>query len=368
MPLSGAELSREAVPRLSAIIAIYGRQTDRAELLELMADKDSGFEESVTTLKEIGRDALGEMTDEQIIGSVSPTVKALNLRWQIPRDTPREVRQQLIHDERRAAVVERWPSLPRPALGGKTPREAAGDPQCRIPLMAAVLILEQGFVADRDFEVIAELRRELGLPQPEAIEPGEEPVGGIPLVRVPRLNLALVSDDDLVQLYRRSLLASAQTATARVAREAIRRPSLADRIAPSEAYQRLIAAERDHHRALELVEEARKWSRSAGESTARWDLAELELHIANGDSEQVKQTLEQIERDHRDDPQVIAALYQLLYETGLIGAGATAMADSVDEELPTAAAVGSADPAASRIWTPDSERPSGAKSALWTPS
>ena len=31
--------------------------------------------------------------------------------------------------------------------------------------------------------------------------------------------------------------------------------------------------------------------------------------------------LARIERDHRDDPQVAAALYQLLYETGVIPGG-----------------------------------------------
>ena len=66
--------------------------------------------------------------------------------------------------------------------------------------MASVLILEQGSNSDRDAESIAELRRELNLPQPEAIEPAGQPINGLPLVRVPRLKLEAVSDDDLVVL------------------------------------------------------------------------------------------------------------------------------------------------------------------------
>jgi hypothetical protein len=38
-----------------------------------------------------------------------------------------------------------------------------------------------------------------------------------------------------------------------------------------------------------------------------------------------------------------------------------------DDEMPMEA-VGAPEPAAGRIWTPDSDRPSGGKSALWTPS
>ena len=34
--------------------------------------------------------------------------------------------------------------------------------------------------------------------------------------------------------------------------------------------------------------------------------------------DEAKELLARIERDHRDDPQVAAALYQLLYETGVI--------------------------------------------------
>jgi hypothetical protein len=92
----------------------------------------------------------------------------------------------------------------------------------------------------------------------------------------------------------------------------------------------------------------------------------LELHITTGNVEEAKEMLARIEREHRDDPQVAAALYQLLYETGVIPDERGARAD-VPEAAPAAAAA-AAEPAAGRIWTPDSDRPAGGKSALWTPS
>ncbi len=171
MPETGVGISREDVPRLAGVLAIYGRQTDRPELLELTIDKGPGFEAAVTALKEIAGDTLGDMIDEKVIGTVSPTELALNWRWQMPRDTPADLRRKLGDDERRAAIVERWPTLPQPSLGGKSPKEAAGDDAVRIPLMASVLILEQGSNTDRDIESISELRRDLNLPQPEPIAP-----------------------------------------------------------------------------------------------------------------------------------------------------------------------------------------------------
>ena len=96
-----------------------------------------------------------------------------------------------------------------------------------------------------------------------------------------------------------------------------------------------------------------------------WDLAELELHITSGNPEQAKTALTRIEAEHRDNPDVAAALYRLLYETGVIPEAAHTHGP-MHEEAPAAA--GSVPEPAGRIWTPDSERPTGGKSALWTPS
>jgi hypothetical protein len=307
------------------------------------------------------------MIVEKVVGHVSPTDLALNWRWQLPRDTPPEVRHRLLAEERRAAIVERWPEIPRPALGGKTPREAAGEPRLRIPLMAAVLVLEQGAGTGRDASAIAELRSQLGLPQPEPIDLGDKSVANLRLSRVPRLKIEHVSDDDLVQLYRRARLTNAPAVIACTAHEAVRRPSLAQRIPPNEAYGQLIATEPDPDRALSLISAARERSRSAGESTGNWDLAELELHMSSGNVEQARETLARIEREHADDPQVAAALYQLLYETGVIHPGQAPMTTDADEEELASVASGE-ESRESRIWTPDSDRPSGGKSTLWTPS
>jgi hypothetical protein len=162
-------------------------------------------------------------------------------------------------------------------------------------------------------------------------------------------------------------MTAATAAIACLAQEAVRRPSLAGRIPPNEAYQRWIATEHDPDRAKELIEAAKERSRSAGESTAAWELAELELHLTSGNADEAKETLARIEREHLDDPQVAAALYQLLYQTGAIRPGAVPVPPDVDEE-PLAAVASGPEPTESRIWTPDSDRPSGGKSTLWTPS
>src|ERR1700759_5327568 len=54
MPESGVGITREGVPRLAGVMAIYGRQPDRPERLELTIDKGPAFESSVEALKQIG--------------------------------------------------------------------------------------------------------------------------------------------------------------------------------------------------------------------------------------------------------------------------------------------------------------------------
>jgi hypothetical protein len=376
LPESGTNIGRQEVPSLAGVISIFGRQTNRPERLEITTDRGANFERAMAELADAGGEALGEMTEERVVGSVSLTEQALNWRWHFPLDTPPALRRKLINEERHVAIVDRWADVPRPALGGKTPREAAADPQFRIPLLAALLILEQGSNNRGDGTSIAVLRDKLGLPQPEQIEPTATGVGTLPLVRVQRLKLEAITDDDLVALYRRAVLVGARAATVLLAREAVRRPTVATLIPPTEAYRRLIAAEDDDEQALALIHEARRRSEAAGESTAAWELAELELHIENGNAEQAQATLARIEQNHLDDPQVAAAVYQLLYETGVISpediqaqtsrgphthGGRPALAPAAPAAAPA--------PEAGRIWTPDSDRPAGGKkSTLWTPS
>jgi hypothetical protein len=368
LPASGVGITREEVPRIVGVMAVFGRQTDRAERLELTTDKGPGFETAISAVDEIAGSTLGALREERVVGGTSPTDQLLNWRWQFPIDTPPDVRRRLAAEERHVAILERWPAAPRPELSGKSPRQAAADPALRIPLLAAVLILEQGTEATGDQATIAELRRELGLPALDAIDPAGKQADGLPLVRLPRLMLDDVADEVLVTLYRRAVLSGADAAMIHVATEVLRRPSLAKQIPRRDAYQRIIAAEQDSSRALALINEAREQSAAAGESTALWDLAELEEYILRGDSAEASAALARISQLHADDPGFATALYRMLRRLGAIRDDELPDEEVVEEVDFVVPAGASREAAAGPIWTPDSDRPSGGKSTLWTPS
>ena len=369
LPATGIGLTSDQVPQLIGALAVFGRQTDRHERVELTTDKGLDFDRAVQTFESLVGDALGQMTGEHVVGGITPTMQALNRRWHFPADTPANLRRKLIAEERRSSIVNRWPDIPRPVLGGKTPREAAGDLELRVPLMAAVLILEQGSNQRPQEGMITELRGGLGLPIPEPIElPPEVGAHILPLVRVTRLNAGQLSDNDLVALYRRAMLAGAEAAILHLAPEAVSRPTLSDRIPPREVYRRIIASERDPERALALISEARTRSTTANDQMV-WDLAELELYIISGDSDRATAAIQQIQREHSGNPEMATALYQLLYRLGAIREeDATADESEMDEPLGAMPVGAAAEPAGGRIWTPDSDRPTGGKTSLWTPS
>jgi hypothetical protein len=89
------------------------------------------------------------------------------------------------------------------------------------------------------------------------------------------------------------------------------------------------------------------------------------LHIVGGNGSRFQEVLERIERQHMNDPQVAQELYRILYEAGMLRTEGMPMEPMEDE----AAIVGAApEPTGGKIWTPDSDRPAGNKSSLWTPS
>jgi len=368
-PQSGVEITRDEIPSVLGFLGLYGRQTDQSERLVLHTHRGEQFDKTIAVLKEVGGAELGDLASEEVTGQTTTSQEALSWRWHFPRDTPPSRRRELLTEERTKAILERWPNVARAALNGKSPRDAASDEKLSIPLAAAVFILEQGTSNFAHADAIARLRQSLDLPLPGKITPGDIAVASLPLVRVPRLEIADVSDDDLVQLYRRAMIASGGGAMAVLASEVVRRPSLEDKIPLDEAYQQLIAVAPDPARALELIHQARTRAEQAGKTIALWDIAELELQLAEGNVEGVKKILGEIDQRHGDNAEVSAAVYQLLYEAGVLQPEDVApMSPAAQPTTPTAEmATGPADPA--RIWTPGDDAPSAGKSSkIWTPS
>ncbi|HEV3021711.1 MAG TPA: hypothetical protein VGX76_04570, partial [Pirellulales bacterium] len=243
----------------------------------------------------------------------------------------------------------------------------AGEPRERIKLLAAILLIElslEQVTSDFDFNV---LRRNLGCPSLEPIDPRKVNLAELPLLRIGRVDVKQLSDAQLLEIYSRADHFRHIAALRRLATEIVDRPTLDKPAEKAEAYGMLAQLEPDTTRALGYLDQARQVAETAKTSTAPWDLAELALRIARGEVSEVNRLLQHIRAEHAREPGVAQALFQLLADAGIIGPDGRPTMPPAREPagivVPGAAA---AEPG--KIWTPGSDQPTaGKKSALWTP-
>ncbi|HWB00327.1 MAG TPA: hypothetical protein VG713_17655 [Pirellulales bacterium] len=374
MPTTGVDIKLDAVPNLIGNVLVFGRETDRPPRVELQALR-TDLSAAQTVLGQLAASALGQQTGEEVIEHVPSSQLALNWHWRLPDDTPREHVQQLVIRKRRDVVLNRWPKTPNKLFGGRTPEAAAADPAERLKLLGAILLVDLALESQAAPGLVNELRARLALPTLQEIDPTQVDLRRLPLLRLSRVQVQKLGDDDLLMLYRRAQFAGARGAVRKLASALIARPSLDAKVDKAAVYGSLASLEDDSAKALEYLGQARSTAQAAGKSCARWDLSEFALRIQRGDEREASELLRHIQTRHADEPGVGQMLMQMLYEAGIIGAdgrptAAAASAASAKTQPPGIVVPGAAAAATSSgIWTPGSEAPAdGAKkSALWTP-
>ena len=366
-PNSGVDLARSDVPHVLAFMSVFGKRTDREARLEVTTDRGETFEQVTMLVGEIASGSIGEQMEEEVVAEKSISEDSLSWRWRLPRDTPPDHRRQLLAEQRREAIFERWTVAPRAALGNKSPQEAVGDQELRIALLASALIIEQAAVDPVELPLFNELRDRLKLPLQEPIDPTDLNIERVPMVRVPRLDLSKMADVHLAKLLDRTVLMGANLATLLVAAELAGRTELDEGVDPTSAFRQLIRLEPDHQLAMKWITRARQWALENNLSVAEWAVQELELSIERGDVENLQNTLDEIRSSHLAVPGVAEATYRLLHAAGLVASPEQTGTPMPNAALPSTVPA-SADTSNS-IWTPGDETPVAGekKSAIWTP-
>ncbi|MCG8450607.1 MAG: hypothetical protein MI725_13645 [Pirellulales bacterium] len=362
LPPTGVDIQREDIPHVVAFLSVYGKRTDRDAQLEVTTDRDAKTAVVEALLNEIAGGTLESPIEEEVIAEKSLSEESLSWRWRLPNDTPPEHRLNLLAEERREAILQRWTSVPRAALQGKSPQAAVEDPALHIALLASALIIEQAVADPAELPLFAELRTQLKLPQQETLDPAGLDLEHVPLVRIPHLDFSQLTDDQLTKLLERTVLMGANFATLLVAGALVDRTQRTEDTDLTSAYRQLIRLEPNYEKAQQWIGQARAWSAEQNRSSAEWALLELELSLQRGDSDGVQQALGEIRDKHTKEPGVAEATYRLLHAAGLLAA-------PPGEDAPQAAPAET-----SSLWTPDGDVPAstaageGSKqSAIWTP-
>ena len=366
---SGEPQTLETVPKILAQLLLWGKQTDRQARLVVVSLPASVLEAVQSYLGEVGGSLLGAPS-QTVVDRTSASAELLNRRFRPGDEASEETVQQLVEQFIQRALFEQWPQLPLGVLDGKTPQQAAADDAYRTRLQGAILVLELMAAQTTALPDTNRLRSQLGLPLLAPIDPRQTAVERLPLVRLARVEVEHLTDEQLLTCYRRAMAFTAQDALLRFARSIVQRPSLAEKHEQrQQALAVLVRQAVDPAEALTCIEQGREVAAAQNVSCAAWDLMELNVRLAMRQQAEVSQLLSHLQTRHLHEPGVAQALNRWLMSIGAIrpdGTPAVPLSQAA-QAGPDAAVPGQAAAEPGKIWTPDSATAPGEKRKLWTP-
>lgn len=361
-PDASQPLEPEAIPRLLGHVLLYGRQTDREARLEVLGVSRREQEQVHALLAEISGGPWSSPSDERVSGKLSASQELLSQNWRLPEGVTQEDIQRLGEQYLERAVLGRWPQMPLGLLDGKTPQEIGGQEAYRIRLLAAISILEQWMELQGSHVDLNRLRTQLHVPTLEPLDPQQVDVRELPLVRLSRLMVDKLTDDQLLVVYHRAMAFNARNTLAKVARSLVERPSMAGREEQFHAYMILARTAEQPDKAIEYVSRGRQAAESTGQSSAPWDLLELSFRFQHTEGPEVVRLIEHLQREHLREPGVAQALADLLMQVGVLRPDGPAAEESAGLMAP-----GQETAEPGKIWTPEGQAPQGEKPKIWTP-
>lgn len=367
VPLTHTGLTLDTVPRLLGHAVLFGRQTDREARLIVEGVMAPDLADVKEFLKEATGNWLEPPKNEAVVGRVSVIEDSLRRNWRLPDDMTGEHFQQLSEQHWEKVLMEQIPQRPLAYLDGKSPQEAASLPAYRVKLLALMSFLDRAILQNGVRFDADRLRERLGLPAPEPIDPDQKPVMQVPLVRLARVMVEKLSDELLLTAFHRALAFGARHAVKKFAHEVVNRPTLSGNEEQQHALMVLARSEENWDQAYQYLERGRQASKASGKSCAAWDLLELPARLQRGEGQLAVQLIQHVQRDHGKEPGVGNALVDLLMRFGVLRPDGSAALPMAREAEPSIVVPGQEDAQPGKLWTPDSQSPTGQKSGLWTP-
>ncbi|MFV2067337.1 MAG: hypothetical protein ACC645_10185 [Pirellulales bacterium] len=361
------ELAIDKIPETLGQLMLFGKQTDRPARLELFLGRDHRMEETVKLLRAIGDDALGEMEKEEAVTEVPLVAHLLTRGWIFPATISLDDRQRMLNELIRRVVLEEWFRHPMKILDGKSLAEAASDTKLRLRVLAQILLLEQSRLVD-GLHGLNGLRTDLGLPTTGPIDPEDTVSNRLPLVRLHRVVFKKLTDDQLLALWRRAVMARFFRAADGMAEEIVARENLRDSPHGLEAISVLVRSEKDSDQRLALIQQGMQIAEAQKESTGPWDLRELMVRIERNEEREVRRVLEHLLAEHRYEPGVMESLQKVMLAAGMVRPAPRAGGGPVPEVVETVVTPGTSAEETGKIWTPDQQGGGGGeKKTIWTP-
>ncbi len=344
------DLKPEDIPLVVGEILLYGKQTDREPRLVLLATrKEPAFEETIGYLKETLEINGGGEASEEIVSGTSIAADTLTWNWKMPAGIDIEKHKSLIVDYRRKVILQDWANLKFSCLNDLTPLEAKDSPELAIPLAAVVANLEQSSMLQLSAaDDIADLRKELGLPEPEVLDATELTDDYLSPMRARQIDPKTLSDDQMVRVYADSVSIGNTAVLKKVLPEILDRDSLATKIPREITYSMLAQLADDNDKAIQYIQLARHEAKTNGGNVGVLLVQEFEIRLSRGITDKLPELLKTLQKQYLQDPNVEYQLARVLSKFGLISP------DGRTVSLPTSNAQEESS-SGSKIWTPDSD-------------
>lgn len=365
---TGETLTPETVPNVIAEISVFDHDplSEQTARLFAIAKEGDDLDQTRRLLEEVaGGEIQPAETEGETVESFPRDFAALHWRWYLPESVPVKTRRELIRQQWTRLIDETWPNTKLSILEGKSPLEAAGDPELKRPLAAAVILLDtvteqQGYVLDTH-----RLIERLGIePFPPLEVTPETPLHSLSVIGLRRLPLTELSDDQLLATLNRALLIHHSRFLYDLLKELLGRPGCADKIDAGRAYFTLADLCREQHRRDEALQWIARGTEHAGtqenafEEVLQWKLREVTLRLEEPDDPELPSLLKHLWEYYGPKvPQLRTYLATITQTYGI-----TPPWDDEDEIV-------SPEDSGKGIWTPEGTAESGQqpKSKLWLP-
>ncbi len=366
-----SQLTLETMPKFQAHVSIYDAVPDSQEPPSLYVTGDRGADlDEAKTLLESGAAGLIEWrtdkTQPEVTGAVPVESQPLRWRWSLPEKTPIRLNRELKLQQWQRIQNDLWPNAPQKCLGGRSPAEAAADPQQMVAVTAAAYVLaSQCQQQSHDLDVAGLLSR-FGLQPLAPLDVNETtPLSVLSVMQMHRLPIERMSDAQLVSVVNRALLTRHEGFLYRVLKVALSRPECEDELdlpRSLRAMVELCAATGRRDEALHWVEVARSKpskDKSAFEYQWNWDMTELALRLEEPSDPALMPLLDRFVNYYSPKvPQMRGYIENMLESFG-IPSPWNAVSIVTSTSIP--ATIGSG------IWNPDAPAAAANPSKLWLP-
>lgn len=300
---------------------------------------------------------------------ISTEILPLTFDGYVPPTCPASKRRQLDKARWQQVIHDIWPGVRQEALGNRSPLEAAGQPELRAALAAAIVALDifcdrAGYPLDQD-----PLRSRLGLPAVQLLVPAEElDVAHFSVLQIRRIAFGQLSDDQLLKITNRISRIGHRDLSYRAYSELLSRPALSEKIETPRIYLALANLSRqrlNREEALAWLSKGKQEARTRQyplEQLITWELEELMLRHEEPGDPQIAELANRLWSYYAPKlPEFREIIITLLSEIGLPGPwqGATGISPAGDTFAAGAAPAGG-------LWTPEAQT-AGQPSKLWLP-